>query len=268
LITGTVLDRIADATRRRVERAMAEVSIDELSELLAETPERRPFAAALRSEGISIIAEIKRASPSAGVIAPEIDPADTAAEYRDHGARAISVLTEPDFFGGDIAHLKAVRRRVDLPLLMKDFFIDDYQVAQARVAGADCVLLIVALLGPRELRRMLDAADNYGVEALVEVHNEAEMEDATAAGALLVGVNNRNLKTLDVDLEVSRRLAPMAAEMGERGQTLVCESGLRRRDQLEEMAALGFDAFLVGTHLVASRRPGEALSDLLDQRTN
>lgn len=260
---GFLLDRIADATRRRVASARSVVPWSKMLDRLPSAPETRPFANNLGGNGLSVIAEVKRASPSNRLLAPGLDPVATAVEYAKHGAAAISVLTEPDFFDGDVSHLRGIRKAVDKPLLMKDFILDEYQVLQARVNGADCILLIVALLGRGELQHLRGTAEDLHLETLVEVHDEDEMRIAIDAGARLIGVNNRNLRTLEVDLDVSRRLARLAPD---EGLTLVCESGLSRPEQLREMEGLGFKAFLIGTRLVSSGRPGDALRELLDGR--
>jgi indole-3-glycerol phosphate synthase len=259
---GSVLERIAASARKRTALAKAAEPPQELRRRIARAPARRPFTGRLRAPGLHIIAEIKRASPSAGPLGTSIVPARVAADYAAHGAAALSVLTEPEFFDGDLAHLSSARAAVQLPVLMKDFFLEEYQLLQARAAGADCVLLIAALLGAGGLEDLLRSADALDLDALVEVHDEDELRLALAAGARLIGVNNRDLKTLAVDLEVSRRLAPLAAGAS---AVLISESGLRTRAQLLEMAALGFRGFLIGTHLIASGRPGHALAELLKE---
>jgi indole-3-glycerol phosphate synthase len=218
------------------------------------------FVAPLRVGGPQVIAEVKLASPSEGHLGKGLDPARVAREYAEAGAAGISVLTEPDFFLGSLAHLSEVREAVETPLLMKDFLIDEYQIYQARAIGADCVLLIAALLHER-LGEMLKSARAIGLSVLVEVHDATELAAALSVGAALVGVNNRDLKSLRVDLEVSRKLAKLAKGSG---ATLVCESGIQNRAQLDELHALGYSAFLVGTHLIKSGRPGEALRELLN----
>ncbi|MFH1723368.1 MAG: indole-3-glycerol phosphate synthase TrpC [Elusimicrobiota bacterium] len=257
---GTVLEKISASTRGRLAREKERVSEAALRSRVPAAREPLDFAAALAEGGLRVIAEVKRASPSAGAIAEGLDPVATAEDYAANGAAAVSVLTEPEFFGGSLDHLAAVRAKVGLPLLMKDFLIDEYQLLQARVSGADCVLLIVALLGEERLRRMLAAARRLGLSALVEVHTGAEMEAALGCGARIIGVNNRDLKTLRVDLDVSRRLAARAAG---RDVTLVCESGIRTRAEIEELFRIGYKAFLVGTHLIKSGSPGRALAELL-----
>jgi indole-3-glycerol phosphate synthase len=257
---GGVLADIAAATKRRLEREKARTPEAALRTMLSAQRQPRDFRGALGPGGLKVIAEVKLASPSEGALGSGLGPAEVARAYCANGAAAISVLTEPDFFLGRIAHLTRIREQVPLPLLMKDFFLEAYQLLQARVFGADCALLIVALLGKEKLRAMLREAGELGLDALVEVHDERELEAALEAGALLIGVNNRDLRTLQVDLDVSRRLAPLGVKGG---ALLISESGLRSRAQLEELAALGYRGFLVGTHLIKSGRPGDALAALL-----
>jgi indole-3-glycerol phosphate synthase len=186
-------------------------------------------------------------------------PSAIAAGYARGGAAAISVLTEPTFFDGDLAHLEAVRDAVTLPLLRKDFIIDEYQLVEARAAGADAVLLIAAALDDREMQQLMKAADALRLDVLVEVHDEAELDRALACGATLIGVNNRNLRTLDVDVEASTRLASRLPST----VIAVAESGLRTRDDLERLADMGYRAFLIGERLMMTPDPGMALATLL-----
>lgn len=206
-----------------------------------------------------IIAECKRRSPSRGLLRPAYDPAAIAASYEAAGAAAVSVLTEPAFFDGDVEHLRAVRARVSLPLLRKDFVVSAYQVLEAREAGADATLLIAGALEGPALAELVDCAAEQGLAALVEVHDEGELARALAAGAEIVGVNSRDLRTLRVDLDVARRLAPrLPAEV-----VAVAESGLRSREEIEELSGLGYRAFLIGERLMTAADPGEALAAFL-----
>jgi indole-3-glycerol phosphate synthase len=213
-----------------------------------------------RKNEVNIIAEIKRRSPSAGDINPAIDAVQIARVYASAGAAAISVLTEPEHFGGSLKDLCTVAAAVELPVLRKDFIVDAHQVNEAAIAGASAVLLIAAALDAHALR-MLRALteDTLGMDALVEVHSEDEMRKAQDSGATLIGVNNRNLATLEVDLATSRALAAHA-----NGDCiLVSESGLRSTAELRELRALGFSAFLIGEHLMRTDEPGAALEQLL-----
>ena len=259
---GGVLARIGARAEERVAHGKRERPVAALRDepLYA----RRPgsLAQALNGASPRVIAEVKFASPSEGVLRPGASPgaaAEVAAAYAGAGAAAISILTEPQFFGGDASFLAAARARLpDVCLLMKDFLIDAYQCDVARACGADAVLLIAALLGPR-LPELAEAARERGLSALVEVHDEVEAEAALSAGAEVLGVNSRDLRTLKTDLGVARRLAPLAR----RAPAAVAESGLRARAELDELTALGYKGFLIGTAFMKSPRPGAALADLL-----
>lgn len=218
----------------------------------------RDFAGALAEPGLSVIAEIKRRSPSRGVIDAGLDPVDLARDYRSGGAAAISVLTEPRFFDGSLDDLSAVQASVAIPVLRKDFIIDDTQVWEARAAGADAILLIVAALQPGQLHRLLDAARSVGMEPLVEVHTLSEAEVAVAAGARIIGVNNRDLATFEVDLATAETLRPALGDA-----VAVAESGIWTRDDANRMRAVGYDAVLVGESLVRSGNPAEIISSWL-----
>jgi indole-3-glycerol phosphate synthase len=230
-------------------------------------PRGERFAEALGQERVgadgvrlaNVIAECKRRSPSRGVLRADYDPVAIARVYADAGAAAISVLTEPTFFDGALEHLASVRAAMDLPVLRKDFIIDEYQLAEARAYGADAVLLIVAALDDRALRRLLDGAAAAGLAALVEVHTREELDRAQQAGARLVGVNSRNLKTLSVSRDT---LLEMAAWLGP-GTTAVAESGIRSRADVEALRAGGYRACLVGERLMSDPDPGATLARLV-----
>lgn len=214
---------------------------------------------AIRS-GSGLIAEIKRASPSQGLIAPELKPPRVAQEYLENGASAISVLTEPTHFGGSIQDLQDVRSaHPSAVLLMKDFVIDPYQVYQARYFGADAILLIIAMLSRSEARDWHELATRLGLSVLVEVHGQAEFEEAASLACPIVGINNRNLKTLQTDLAISKSLIrSRPAET-----LLVAESGIENRQTIQELRTLGFEGFLVGTSLMRQGSPGAALNKLV-----
>jgi len=255
-----ILDRILDAKRRELDAARARTAPDELARA-AETHREVPrdFAAALRSgPAPRVIAEIKRRSPSKGEIRPDFDALACAVAYAEGGAAALSVLTDEGFFGGRLEILGQVRQRVDLPLLRKDFLIDAYQVDEARVAGADAVLLIVAALEAEALLALHARARALGLAALVEVHDEAELEVALGCGAELVGVNNRDLRSFETDLAVTEKLAPRVPE----GVTLVAESGIFTPDDVARLARAGAHAFLVGESLMRQEDVAEALRRL------
>jgi indole-3-glycerol phosphate synthase len=218
------------------------------------------FRAALQHpDRINVIAECKRRSPSRGVLRANYDPVALASSYERSGAAAISVLTEPTFFDGSLEHLRAVADRVNVPILRKDFIIDEYQIVEARAAGADAILLIVSALSADALRRLHLVARRLGLDALVEVHDAAELDRALAAGAEIVGVNNRNLRTLTVDTQVSAALI----ERIPRTVTAVAESGFKSAEELGSLREAGYRAFLVGERLVTSADPEEALRELL-----
>ena len=226
----------------------------------AEAPERaRPFRAALQGPGIRLIAEVKGASPSAGTIRPQFDPAEIARGFERAGAAAISVLTDRRYFQGADEHLVAARAAVRVPVLRKDFTVDAYQVYEARALDADAVLLIVAVLPAPALADLQDLAHELGMAALVEVHTEVELDAALAVHAPLIGMNNRNLDTLETSLDTSRRLRPRIPP----GVTVVAESGFEERSQVEEMERLGVSAVLVGTALMRAPDPAARLRELL-----
>lgn len=252
-----LLVTIVAATRRIVaarERARPAGSLR-----LSRRPGGQAFAEALRSAAAPrVIAECKRRSPSKGVLRAEYAPAAHAAAYARAGATAISVLTEPAFFDGDLAHLAAVRRAVDRPLLRKDFIVSEYQLLESIEAGADAVLLIVAALDPGVLRDLLARAGSLGLAALVEVHDEGELCQAIDAGATIVGVNSRDLRTLSVDPGVHERLGAALPA----GVTGVAESGIRNKEDLARLSGAGYQAFLVGERLMTQPDPGAALEEL------
>ena len=229
----------------------------------AASPRGDRFEAALSDPSrVNVIAECKRRSPSRGVLAEHYDPVGIAGKYRDGGAAAISVLTEPTFFDGALEHLTAVRAAVDLPLLRKDFVVDEYQLFEARAAGADAALLIVAALEQRVLVTLQTRAAELGLATLVEVHGEEELARAIDSGARLIGVNNRNLRTLAVDTEASYRLAARIPA----GAVAVSESGLKSRDELEKLAAAGYRAFLIGERFMTDPNPAQAIGEVIGVR--
>lgn len=228
---------------------------------VAASPRGPAFEAALArgSHPARVIAECKRRSPSRGVLAPDYDPVAIATQYERGGAAAISVLTEPSFFDGALEHLTAVRAAVNIPVLRKDFIVDDYQLLEARAAGADAALLIVAALAQADLVRLQARAWDCGLAALVEVHDDEELRRAVDAGARVVGVNNRNLRTLAVDVDASYRLAAMMPK----GVVAVSESGLKTRDDLEKLTAAGYQAFLIGERFMTDPDPAGAIAGLI-----
>lgn len=263
--TGGILDRIVDAKRERLLRSKAARPLDEMISRAADSPHQRSraaFSEALLATGrTNVIAEIKHRSPSKGVIREDFDPVELAKDYVRGNAAALSVLCEEDFFGGSLSHLEAVRGWVSIPLLRKDFIFDSYQLQEALAAGADAILLIVALLEDGLLSDLISLAGELKLDALVEVHTSAEMERAAFAGASIIGVNNRDLRTFETDLATSLRLRPLAPE----GAILVSESGINIAADIRNLKAAGFNAFLIGEHLMRSQSPGDALKRLLDQ---
>ena len=221
--------------------------------------DRRDFHAALAARTPAIIAEVKKASPSKGVLATNFDPPGTAKAYERGGAAAISVLTDGPFFQGSLAHLESARAAIGLPVIRKDFTIADAQIAEAAAHGADAILLIVAILTEREIRDFREAAARFGMAALVEVHSRQELDVAIAAGAELIGVNNRDLATFEVTLETSLRLA----EHMPAGALRVSESGIHDAADIARLRAAGYSAFLVGEHLMKSGDPAAALARLV-----
>ena len=254
-----ILDRILESKRSEVAAARRAVSERALREKPLYTEGRRGFIDCIGLGGRAIIAEIKKASPSRGVIRRDFDPVVHAHQYQQAGARCISVLTDGPFFQGSLADLEGVRGASTIPLLHKDFTIDAYQIVEARASGADCILLIVAALDDAQLRDLAAVAADEGLDVLVEVHDEKEFERALAAGAVLVGVNNRNLHTFETSLDTTRRLAALAPG----GVTLVSESGFRSAAELAGMEAIGVSAFLIGETFMRERDPGAALHALL-----
>jgi indole-3-glycerol phosphate synthase len=256
-----LLAAILAATRRRLDVQRGRGSAAAVRDAAdARQPEGDRFVGRLaRASSVNVIAECKRRSPSRGVLRGDYDAAAIAAGYEAHGAAAISVLTEPTFFDGSLDDLRAVRARVGLPLLRKDFVIDERQLFEARAAGADAVLLIVAALDPDAFRRLHARATALGLAALVEVHDRDELPIALSASPRVIGVNNRNLRTLAVDPSASLALVEAIPDE----IVAVAESGLRHRDDLRRLRDAGYDAFLVGERLVADADPGRALGELL-----
>jgi indole-3-glycerol phosphate synthase len=254
----SVLDDIVAGVRQDLAPRMAAVPEAELEHRAAAAQQPLDAEAALRSQpGIAVIAEVKRSSPSKGALAEIADPAALAAAYAEGGATAISVLTEPRRFMGTLDDLAAVRRRVAVPILRKDFVVTRYQVTEARAYGADLVLLIVASLTDRELAGLLDHTESLGMTALVEVHDEEETRRALGAGATVVGVNARDLRTLDVDRSVFARLQPLIPD----DVVTIAESGVRTVEDVREYAAAGAHGVLVGEALVTGGDPAAAVAE-------
>ncbi|HUG15949.1 MAG TPA: indole-3-glycerol phosphate synthase TrpC [Thermomicrobiales bacterium] len=259
---GTYLDRILENTLVELDARKRSRSMSALIASAQQQPEPIPFAAALRGTRVTVIAEMKRASPSKGPIAPGAVAAEVAREYIDGGAAAISVLTDETFFGGSLGDLRDVARVARdrrVPVLRKDFVLDEYQIAEARAEGASAVLLIVAALTSDRLRELLACAGEFGVEALIEAHNDVELDRALDAGATTIGVNNRDLRAFTVDLATTERLASRVPP----NVTLVGESGIRTRDDVQRLGRVGVHAVLVGEALMRATDRRAALRELL-----
>jgi indole-3-glycerol phosphate synthase len=258
----SILAEICAARRMAVARRKAEVPLAELQQRLPDAPVRG-FERALRSRlargELALIAELKKASPSRGLIRDPFDPVSLARAYAEGGAACLSVLTEERWFQGADRYLEAARAAVALPCLRKDFMLEPYQVFEARAIGADCILLIMAALDDRDAAELLKIATDLGMDTLVEVHDEAELQRALRLEARLIGVNNRNLKTLKVDLATTERLAPLVPA----DRLLIAESGLNEHRDLERLAAVGARCFLVGESLMRQQDVRSATAALL-----
>lgn len=254
----TVLDEIIAHKRDEVAASQRTVSLDDVRTQAAAASPPRDFAAAIAGPPVRIIAEVKRASPSAGPIRVHADPAATARRYEAAGAAAISVLTDRRYFSGSADDLRAVRAAVSVPVLRKDFVIDPYQVYEARALGADAVLLIAGAVPSTHLAMLVRLTHDLGMGALVEVHAECELEEALAAGARVIGINNRDLRTLSVDLDTTRRLRPHVAD----GVIVISESGIETEADVARVCRGGVHALLIGTALMASADPGGRLRAL------
>ncbi len=256
----TILDKIVATKREEIARAKADVPEAVLRERLAEAPPPRDFLAALAEpEGISLIAEVKKASPSKGVIRHDFQPLQIARTYQQHGAACISVLTDEPFFQGSLEYLREIRAAVELPVLRKDFVIDPYQVLEARSAGADAVLLIAECLDDAMLKHLHDAVVELGMTPLVELFEPPNLARVLDTGARLVGVNNRDLRTFETDLGHTLRLRREIPD----DRVVVGESGIRTRQDVSRLEAAGVDAMLVGQTLMANPDVGAAVDELL-----
>lgn len=254
-----VLDEIVEGVREDMAERVGRVGLDELKQRVRQMPCAQDPLPAFRAPGVSVIAEVKRRSPSKGALAEIGDPAALARDYEQGGAAAISVLTERRRFGGSLEDLEQVRRAVDVPLLRKDFIVSAYQLFEARAAGADLALLIVAALTDDELVSLIERAESIGLTALVEAHTGDEVGRAVDAGAKVIGVNARNLQTLEVDPTTFARLAPLIPT----GVVRIAESGVRGPRDVFDLAEAGADVVLVGEALVTGREPRAAVADLV-----
>jgi indole-3-glycerol phosphate synthase len=257
-----ILDEIVAHTLQELERKKRSVSMAELRGMALEQPPPLDFAAAIKGEGIQLIAEVKKASPSKGVIRPDFNPTEIAQAYASNGAAAISVLTEAKYFQGSLEHLQDIGNVLGnkrLPLLRKDFLCDPYQVYESRAYGADSVLLIAAILKPAELQELLELSHELDMSCLVEVHNEAEVEIALESRARIIGINNRDLATFAVDLATTERLRPLIPS----DRIVVSESGIKERGDIERLRQVDIDAVLVGEALMSAPDIGAKMRELL-----
>ena len=254
-----ILDEIIEAKKEGLTKRKQTMP---LSELKAPSSKKRDFASALRGEGIQLIAEVKKASPTRGVICPDFDPLRLAQTYADNGAAAISVLTEERYFQGSLEHLAAIKAMLnqrEIPVLRKDFIFDPYQVYESCAYGADALLLIVAVLSNEQLQELLSLSHSLGMQCLVEVHDEAELENAVQSGTKIIGINNRNLGTFSVDLTSTKRLRPLVPP----DRIVVSESGIKDRADVVMLREWGVDAILVGEALVAANDVAAKMRDFL-----
>jgi len=256
------LDKIVDYKRQELEAARRQVSLKDVRAMAEDAEPARGFLDSLKRPGIRVIAEVKKASPSAGLIRPDFDPIRIAASYEEGGAACLSVLTDEHFFQGRLQYLEEIKARVKIPLLRKDFTLDAYHIYEARAHQADAILLIVRILEDAQIKDYAALANDLGMTALVEVHDEREMERAKASGAKLIGVNNRNLDTFKVDIETTVRLAKQAPG----DCILVGESGISTGDQIRKLKEAGVTRFLIGESLMRTGDPGAKLKELLSSQ--
>ncbi|HEH4505784.1 TPA: indole-3-glycerol phosphate synthase TrpC [Campylobacter coli] len=257
-----ILDKIFEKTKEDLKERKARLPYDMLGRSLASNPFfPKDVKAALKriEKEVRIIAEVKKASPSKGVIRENFDPLDIALKYEKNGAAAISVLTEPHFFQGSLEYLSMIRRYTRTPLLRKDFIFDEYQILEALVYGADFVLLIARMLSIKELKRLLEFTRHLGLEALVEIHDKEDLSKAIFSGADIIGINHRNLDDFSMDMNLCEKLIPQIPN----SKIIIAESGLEDKDFLRHLQKLGVDAFLIGEYFMRQNDEGEALKALL-----
>jgi len=243
-----MLDKIVSQKKEELKQRKKTLPLSYLKEHIAQQKPPLDFALAIKGDHIRLIAEVKQASPSRGILHPNLNPTKLARTYVDGGAAAISVLTETNYFKSSIDHLADIREAIELPLLRKDFIFDPYQVYESRAYGADALLLIVAILSQEQLNELLLLSHNLGLRCLIEVHNEGEVERTLLTGAEIIGINNRDLKTFTVDLDTTYRLRPLIPK----GKVLVSESGIKSRGDIEKLKEWGVNAMLVGEALVTA----------------
>jgi len=261
LESGSILDRIVAVNREELHEAKQKLPLSELRARLRDLEPPRGFLEALKdgSQGTKIIAEVKKASPTKGMIREDFDPVSIATTYEKSGAAAISILTEQHFFQGSLGFLHQIREVTRIPLLRKDFLFEEYQIYQSRVFGADALLLIVAMIEKGELKELFQLTHEIGLEALVEVHNEDELETALSINASLIGINNRDLKTFQTTLDTTLRLLPLLPQ----GKVIVSESGINHRSDIELLQNAGVHAFLIGEALMRESDIGKKMREFL-----
>lgn len=254
-----ILDEIVASTKKLLEERKSKVPLPMVEREAAKQNPPQNFVSALKGQSIKLIAEVKRASPSKGLLASNLDAASLVQTYEKAGATAISVLTENKYFKGSLSDLKLFRGKVKLPILCKDFIFDPYQIYEARAYGADAILLIAAVLSRSEIKKLLETAHSLGMEALVEVHSQGELEQALKLNPEVIGINNRNLADFNVDLETTANLRPFIPE----DKVVVSESGIRTREDVKKVERAGVNAILVGEVLVKSAAPAAKIRELL-----
>lgn len=254
-----ILEKIAEKTKERIEEEKQIISYEKILESSINSNLPNNFYKAFEKDGINIISEIKFASPSEGLIA-EGNPVNIAQDYLNNGAVALSVLTEPQWFKGNYDYITDIKKHIpSARIIMKDFTVDEYQIAKARLIGADAVLLIVAILGKDKLKQFMKKADDLNLSSLVEVHDDEEMKIAVSSGAKLIGVNNRNLKDMSISLKTSEKLITFA----DKDITMISESGLKQKEELIYLKEMGYKGFLIGTSFMKSGNPGLALNKMI-----
>ena len=256
-----MLDKIIAQKREEVEQRKKVATVTYLQELIACQKQTLDLALTLKGDHIRLIAEVKQASPSRGMLIPNLNPIELAQTYAEGGAAAISVLTEADYFMGSIEHLAAIREVVGLPLLRKDFIFDPYQVYESRAYGADALLLIAAVLNQKQLKELVSLSHSLGLRCLVEVHNKGEVERAVLSEAEIIGINNRDLNTFAVDITTTRRLRPLIPKE----RIVVSESGIKSKRDIEKLGKWGVDAVLVGEALVTASDIPAKMKELIGE---
>ena len=258
-----ILDQIVTAKRQEIASLKQATPLAQLKEAIRDLPRARDFSKAVSHQPCAIIAEVKRSSPSKGRIREQFDPVQIASFYQEHGAQAVSVLTDEQFFEGKGRYLADIKKIIDRPLLRKDFIIDEYQIYETRILGGDALLLIAAILEQGQLQEYIQMAEQLGLAPLVEVHTQAELAKALAAGAEIIGINNRDLKTFSTDLKRTLELAPAIPE----GKIVVSESGITTRKDIELLMAAGVHCFLIGEVLMRAGDIGGKLRELLGRES-